>query len=217
MRTVTKLGVAAAALLLSTAPMAMAGQITQTDSFGPASSITNHTFNFAGYTGAGTLTNVAITVTESISGGETATNTGSANITGTMGVKDFSSVSSTRFSTVNLTNPSNTIAATLTKAGTPGDTTGFRPLSGTVSDTFNFLSGLTHFTTAWSALGNDTSAIVANFSPDTVDLSLGTDGTLSVSAVYTYTGGAVVSEPFSIAMLASGLLGLGIIRRRRSR
>jgi hypothetical protein len=205
----------AGALLLGTAGMAWAGTMTQTESFGPASSFSGETLSFGGYTGAGTLTGVSITVTESISGGMKVTNTGTSPTSGTIGVTDFSSVSSTDFSTVNLTNPSGIVTESLTKSGTPDDTSGFVTLTGTVHDTFN-PANLTPFESAWTATASDSSALNVNFNPDTINLGVATGGEVVVSAVYTFTGGAVsVAEPFSVAMLASGLLSLAMVRRRR--
>lgn len=222
MRTIGQIGFAAA-LLLGTAPMALAGPFaTQTLSFGPANPNWGpETLNFTGATaGAGQhLTEVIVTVTEALAGSAQAENfSTTASGTGTIGLTNTGTASIPAMTapvTVidSATTPSFTVPANQTSPYPPSAYT----LSNTTSVVSDFFSNLSPFETAWTSSVSDKSLTTTSFTGGLVSAVTSDTGTVTVAAQYFEAPNVGVPEPMAVAVMASGLLGLGLVRYRRSR
>jgi hypothetical protein len=222
MRSVTKLGLAGG-LLLASMQMAAAGTITYTDTLGPTSTPWGPTaFTFSSFNPTdGTLDSVTVTVTESLTGTGSATNNSTSSVSGTIGLQDTATATfdpSTNLTTV-VINDQNSGVLGLAAAGQTGDSVTGIDISGQQAKTTVVSSGLSGFETgsSWGGSVTDTSALIAQFGSANVNVSGTDNGQTTIELTYDYSNPSTVAEPFSIALLTTGLLSLGLVRRRRSR
>lgn len=202
-----------AAAAIACASAASATTITQTLSFGPASTNWSHTFTFTGFNPAlGTLVKVTDVITENLTGTVDVTNSGatsatfSAFLTNT-GTKVFPGLN------VTVLNTSNTVSGTLA----PGDSSGTLTLSGTATNTGTTTSGLGAFQGATvSTVASDTGSLSLTSSTGNAVAAFGDTGLITDKLIYEYKV-AAVPEPAGLAIFGSSLALLGLaVRRRRS-
>ena len=209
-----KIGLTAAALMVS-AEMASADTITQTLTFGPATTPWTHTFSFVGFdTALGTLTQVSDTLTEHLAGTVDVVNNGSAP-TFFVGLLTNTASKSLPGLSISLANTSNAVFGALA----PGESSGSMLLAGVSSSSAAIISGLSSYEVA-SVLANamDTSTPVFASSTGNAAATFTHTGEITDQLVYTLTPLAPIPEPGTLAILSSSLAGLFFIcRRRRNR
>ena len=204
----------AGVLLLGTAGIACAGTTTETKTY---SATTNwiDTLNFAGATvpHGDVLSKVTVHVSESLNGTVTISNAAkaSSDATGSASQQDTLKVT---LPVLGLETLVNTAPFNNSVDVAPGFTTPF-DFSSVASETYTITTGLSGFTTAWALPTSDTDHYVVALSGGTTNVGNTNTGGISVTATYYFTPTATVAEPFSVAMLASGLLSLALVRRRR--
>ena len=217
MRLIEKV-ILAGALLLGSAQMASAGVLQQQDTYGPAGTKWSTTLDFAGFNSSlGTLNSVTVTVEELLTGSGSALNESANTESGTISITDTGTVSFLPGTLLPLVAADEASTSTLTVGA--GKSVGPVAVANTSTVSETTASDLTPFESAWTGHATDTSSIAANFGTANVLFGGTSLGEIIATVTYGYSAptAAQVSEPFSIAMLASGLLSLGLIRRRRSR
>jgi hypothetical protein len=205
------------AALVGTIDRASAGTIVETESYGLIPTpYSGQTLNFVGYSGEGgvnQLTSVVVTETDTVNGTVTASNTTSSSLTFSAGVKNVLTLS---FQPANLTLPtvvdfSNT-SGKITLLGGSSYTT--PNLTGSKSATSNATGSLNDFLGGWSLTFGETGNY-AGTAGTGINLSAATEGAVTVTVDYNYSN--TVPEPMTIALLGTGLAGIGVIRRRRAK
>jgi len=222
-----KIALSASAALLASTSLSSATLYVQTNSFSgstnwgttnatPSFTPTN-TLSFTGFNPAmGTLTSVSVQIVESILGSVNMTNNGtsttnvSGNLLNTMkavipifGLKTLSTASSS------VTDP--TLAA--------GASTGLQSVSGGSHTTKAFSSSLAVFETGWKLTIGDLGQVTVSAGNSNGSATYTDIGAVAITVDYSYTAPpsppSPTPEPATLALLGSGLAGLGALRRRR--
>ena len=206
--------VLAGALLLGSVQMASANVTTQQDAFGPSPTSWTANLNFRGFNPSlGTLTSVTVTVEEVLTGSATVTNNSANPASGSISITDTATVSLPGTLLPVITGDT---ASTNTLTVNPGSTVGPVAVANNATNFETIAANLSGFESPWVSTASDSSTIAANFGTANVLVGGSSLGKVIATVDYTYaTAGSPVAEPVSMAMLASGLLSLGMVRRRR--
>ncbi len=213
----------ASTMLLGAAHGAMAGSITETTYYPGQTTYQSTpwtaTLPFQGFDAlvSGSvaannhLTDIQVTITESVhSPGTADANTTAQTVTATVDNTATVDLLTQTGQSVFVHNNINYVVGTLA-ANTPTD---FIATGSTTSAPVSVTGSLASFLTPWSGYSNDQGSTGSLCSAGGCTVTTTDNGQIAVAVTYDYTANAV-PEPAGVAMLASGLLAMGMLRRRR--
>lgn len=216
----------AATLLLGTVQAASAGVLTESFS-DPASGfrttpIGPDPYTFQGFNALATtnsLSNVHLdSVMISIKEAAYLSGSGTAGSNGTvldLTVNNTGSVSFTSFSLTSLSVADSTYYSSPSLSAAQNYTFPTETPFNTNSGTYTTSALLADFSSNWTSTFQDTGfASIGTSSGNVTNGTASDQGNVTVTATYTYSADPI-PEPAGVAMLASGLLAMGMLRRRR--
>jgi hypothetical protein len=225
-----KIALSASAALLASTSLSSAVSVSQTVSF---SSLTDwgtnpQTPNFAptkviSFTGfnpsLGTLNSVQVTITDKVLGGLNLKNngtTGTTNVTGSL-LNSLKYGYPTHFGQTD-TLQSTTYSATLAAQASSG----LHTVTGSNTQSHTVHTSLATFETGWAVTAGDLGQLVIGSGNGNGVATYTDTGAITIVADYSYTAPpppppppSPTPEPATLALLGSGLAGLGVLRRRR--
>jgi len=187
------------------------GTSTQTSGYSPTFNLSVPAFD----TSLGTLTGVVVTLTDNVNGTLTLTNNGSGSTNVSAFLIDIAKtllpggfLKTETISTPSFSDPTLAQGASL----------GPSPVTASASTSKTYLSSLATFESAWSVTTGDFGSVDTTSGNGNGVAAYTDSSSLIVSAQYTYTPTPTTTpapEPATMAILGSGLAGLGLLRRRR--
>jgi PEP-CTERM motif len=226
-----KIALAATTALVASNSLSFANVIAQTESFSALTDwgTTPNTSNFTptktvGFTGfntaLGTLNSITITITDSINGSVNLQNKGATASNVTASLLNNMKVNIPTFSQKLITLQTNTFSD---PSLAPGATSGSHPVTATTTRQQIVTSNLSTFETNWAVTAGDLGAVVIGSGNGNGAAVFTDTGEITIVAAFNFTAAAPppppppvgTPEPATLTVVGAGLMGLGVVRRRR--